>query len=95
MPLDAPAYVHASGNVSAETEALILDLVEWIAKAPRPYEEVMDAWRTSCPRLPVWETACDRRYLVRERGEVRATAAGLAELRRAGRLAAPAEKTPA
>ncbi len=23
----------------------------------RPYDEVMDAWRTSCPRLPVWETA--------------------------------------
>ena len=40
MPFDAPA------DVSAETEALVLDLVEWIAKAPRPYEEVMDAWRT-------------------------------------------------
>mgnify|MGYP002382501856 CR=1 FL=1 len=27
------------------------DLVEWIAKEPRPYADVMDAWRTSCPRL--------------------------------------------
>jgi len=50
-------------------EPLIADLVEWVAKAPRAYGEVMDAWRTSCPRLTVWEDAVDRGYLVRERGE--------------------------
>ena len=38
-------------------EALILDLVEWVAKTPRSQAEVMEAWRTSCPRLPVWEEA--------------------------------------
>lgn len=42
-----------------ENKALVLDLVEWIAKQPRPYAEVMDAWRTSCPRLPIWEDAVD------------------------------------
>jgi hypothetical protein len=36
-------------------ESLILDLLEWLVKRDRSYEEVMDAWRTSCPRLPVWE----------------------------------------
>ena len=41
-------------------EALILDLVEWISREPRTYRETMDAWRTSCPRLPVWEDAVDR-----------------------------------
>ena len=41
-------------------DALILDLLESIAPAPRPYREVIDAWRTSCPRLPVWEEASDR-----------------------------------
>ncbi len=41
-------------------EALILDLLEWVAKRERSYEEVLDAWRTSCPRLPVWEDANDR-----------------------------------
>jgi hypothetical protein len=41
-------------------EALILDLLEWVAKRERSYAEAMDAWRTSCPRLPVWEDACDR-----------------------------------
>ena len=43
--------------VHVENKALVLDLVEWVAAAPRPYAEVMDAWRTSCPRLPVWEDA--------------------------------------
>jgi len=38
-------------------EALILDLADWLACRDRTYEEVMDAWRTSCPRLPVWEEA--------------------------------------
>ena len=41
-------------------EPLILDLLEWIGPTPRPYPEVLDAWRTSCPRLPVWEDANDR-----------------------------------
>ncbi|MBX9700350.1 MAG: hypothetical protein K2X74_13000, partial [Acetobacteraceae bacterium] len=37
-----------------------LDLVAWVAAAPRPYGEVIEAWRTSCPRLTVWEDAVDR-----------------------------------
>jgi hypothetical protein len=44
-------------------EALIRDLVEWVAKEPRRYAEALDAWRTSCPRLPVWEDAVDRGYI--------------------------------
>ncbi len=46
--------------MAEEHEPLILDLVEWIAAQPRPYSQVMEAWRTSCPRLPVWEDAVDR-----------------------------------
>lgn len=38
-------------------QALVLDLLEWIGPGGRPYAEVMEAWRTSCPRLPVWEEA--------------------------------------
>jgi hypothetical protein len=48
--------------------ALILDLVEWVERRPRPYAEVMEAWRTSCPRLQVWEDAIDGGYLERTRG---------------------------
>jgi hypothetical protein len=55
--------------MSDTIEPLIGDLVEWVSKAPRSYPEVMDAWRTSCPRLTVWEDAVDRGYLVRERVE--------------------------
>ena len=48
-------------------EALILDLLEWVASGERSYAEVMEAWRTSCPRLPVWEEANDRGLVTRER----------------------------
>ena len=41
-------------------ENLILDLLEWVGSRERTYRETMDAWRTSCPRLPVWEDATDR-----------------------------------
>ena len=36
---------------------LTLQFLAWIGEAPRPYAEVMDAWRTSCPRLSIWEDA--------------------------------------
>jgi len=44
-------------------DALVLDLLEWIGPATRPYAEVISAWRTSCPRLPVWEEANARGYV--------------------------------
>ena len=44
-------------------DALILDLLEWIGPNGRPYREVMEAWRTSCPRLPVWEEAQERGFI--------------------------------
>jgi D-3-phosphoglycerate dehydrogenase len=64
-------------------ESLIFDLLEWISNRPeRTYEEVLDAWRTSCPRLPVWEDANDRGLLTTESGNgrvlVKLSAAGLA-----------------
>jgi hypothetical protein len=71
-------------------DPLVLDLVEWVARTPRPLADVLDAWRTSCPRLTVWEDAVDRGFVVREvTGDdgvkVRATEAGLAFLRENGR----------
>jgi hypothetical protein len=49
--------------VSNTVDALILDLLEWIGPTSRPYAEVIEAWRTSCPRLPVWEEANERGFL--------------------------------
>lgn len=48
------------------TDPLVLDLVEWIAREPRPYSEVIETWRTSCPRLTIWEDAVDRGYVARQ-----------------------------
>jgi hypothetical protein len=59
---------------------LILDLVAFVAERPRPYAEVLDAWRTSCPRLTVWEDAVDAGLVVVRDGLVSATPAGLAAL---------------
>jgi hypothetical protein len=65
-------------------EALILDLLEWVASGEKSYEQVMDAWRTSCPRLPIWEDASDRGLITTERVNgrsiVRVTPSGLALL---------------
>jgi len=62
-------------------EGLILDLIEWAADKERTYEETMNAWRTSCPRLPVWEDANDRGFIAVAitdgRSMVRATPKGL------------------
>ena len=68
--------------MSDTIEPLLLDLVAWVAKEPRDYFETMDAWRTSCPRLPVWEEANERGLVTRAR-----TANGVAivEVTRKGR----------
>jgi DNA-binding PadR family transcriptional regulator len=65
-------------------ESLILDLLEWLDSRDRSYAEVMDAWRTSCPKLPVWEDANARGLIATERvggrSIVRVTPAGRAVL---------------
>ena len=45
-------------------DVLVMDLVESIGFSSRPYAEVIEACRTSCPRLPVWEEANQRGLLV-------------------------------
>jgi len=74
-------------------QPLIDDLLEWIGSA-RPYAEVMEAWRTSCPCLPVWEEANLRGLLDRRRNatgtvEVFLTERGLEQLRSSRQCAAP------
>jgi hypothetical protein len=74
------------------TDALILDLLEWLALKPRPYTEVMEAWRTSCPRFTVWEDALDRGFVVRrdvtgDDALIELTALGRSLLEASGRAA--------
>ena len=72
--------------MSVTLEPLIVDFVAWLAAAPRPYAEALEAWRTNCPRLTVWEDAHDRGLVARGRGVdggmlVVPTEAGLAIIR--------------
>jgi hypothetical protein len=75
-------------------EPLLLDLLEWVAREDRSYAEVMEAWRTSCPRLPVWEEATDRGFLQRtaaggSSAQIMLTDAGRRFLRDNGRMQGP------
>jgi hypothetical protein len=69
-------------------DALLHDMLDWIGRDARPYSEVMEAWRTSCPRLPVWEDANDRGFVEQARlggcAMVRITAEGRAFLSKRG-----------
>ncbi|UYN96706.1 MAG: hypothetical protein KIT25_07180 [Enhydrobacter sp.] len=64
----------------------MIQFLQWIADRPRTREDVMEAWKSSCPRFPVWEDA-RAEDLVRQcrgaRGEhrVELTARGRAALR--------------
>ncbi len=72
--------------------SLLLDLLEWVASRERSYEEVMNVWRTSCPRFPIWENARARELLFTEerdgRAVVRVTAPGFELLKSSGRASA-------
>jgi hypothetical protein len=39
------------------TAASTLELLGWLCERERTYDETMEAWRTSCPRLSAWEDA--------------------------------------
>ena len=80
--------------MAADTQALLLDLLEWLAGGPRPYDEVMAAWRTTCPNLTIWEDALDQGLVGRERHQdggtfVVLTPPGRDLLADAGRLLIP------
>ena len=52
--------------------SLTLQLLSWVADRPRTYGETMEAWRTTCPRLTIWEDAVsDGLLAVEEAGAMR------------------------
>jgi hypothetical protein len=81
----------AKTPIADPSDPLVLDLVEWIARQPRLYSEVIETWRTSCPRLTIWEDAVDRGYVAREAvaggARVAITPEGQKLLREHGRVA--------
>jgi D-3-phosphoglycerate dehydrogenase len=79
--------------MAENVDALILDLLEHVAVKERNYDDVLEAWHTSCPKLPVWEEANDRGLVTRVRANgcavVRITPAGAALLKELRRLPLP------
>lgn len=75
--------------MAMSADPLVLDFVEWIACKPRPHAEVVETWRTSCPRLTIWEDAADAGYVARRPaaggGVIVVTEAGARLLRDNGR----------
>jgi len=71
-------------------DALILDLLEYVAIKDRKYSEVIEAWHTSCPKLPVWEEATERGLVTQTRvnghSVVRITASGTALLKQCRKM---------
>jgi hypothetical protein len=72
--------------MSDSPSLIMIQFLSWVADRPRSYAETMEAWRTSCPRLSVWEDAVIA-DLVRLEGKsgrsVRLTERGAAVLRQA------------
>ena len=71
--------------MSLPVNALTLQLLEWLAAAPRSYADTMDAWRSTCPRMTIWEDALKDGLVVYEAATskmVRLTPRGDALLRR-------------
>jgi hypothetical protein len=48
---------NANRVASTAAELLTRDFLAWLESAPRTYAEVMEGWRTSCPRFSIWEDA--------------------------------------
>jgi hypothetical protein len=59
-------FLIEENSMTEAADPLVLDFVEWVAHEPRVYAEVVATWRTSCPRLTIWEDAADRGYVARE-----------------------------
>ena len=52
-------------------QSLTLQLLEWVADRPRSHAELMEAWKTTCPRLSIWEDACAENLVGCETGSER------------------------
>jgi hypothetical protein len=65
-----------SMNDAPGASALTVQLLEWLAERPRSYAETLEAWKTSCPRLTIWDDAVKDRLVRVERGAVVLTSTG-------------------
>jgi hypothetical protein len=69
-----PQELNRLPTVTAPT----VQLLAWIAERSRSYAETIEVWKTSCPRLAVWEDALADQLVRVDRGCVLLTTTGRA-----------------
>ena len=74
---------------SYASSLLMIQFLAWVADRPRTYSQTMDAWRSTCPRLSVWEDAIIDGLVRLDNGTDRAV-----ELTRRGRTALKKAQMP-
>jgi hypothetical protein len=65
---------------SMEISAPTVELLTWVSNRERTYADVVEAWKSNCPRLAVWDDAVTAGLVRSSRGVVALTAAGRAAL---------------
>ncbi len=63
-----------------EITASTLELLSWVTERPRTYEDVVEAWKSNCPRYAVWDDAVTAGLVTAARENVALTERGLAAL---------------
>ena len=63
-----------------EITASTLELLTWVTARPRTYADVVDAWRSNCPRHAVWDDAVTAGLVTAGRDGVALTESGRAAL---------------
>ena len=54
----------ATDHIDAQARhGLVRQLAEWAAERPRSYADAMEAWRSHCPALTIWEDALAARLI--------------------------------
>jgi hypothetical protein len=48
---------NAEASEKAAAAALTQQFLAFVAGGERTYGETMEAWRSTCPRMPIWEDA--------------------------------------
>ena len=80
---DAQLDGGAEEMTATGSDLLMIQFLRWVTEHPRTYVDVMEAWRTSCPRLSIWEDAQADGLVQTDGKTIMLTTRGLERLRSA------------
>jgi ribosomal-protein-alanine N-acetyltransferase len=55
---DSHLFAREVQTMTTSHDHLTLQMLEWIDTSPRTYGELIEVWKTNCPRFAIWEDAC-------------------------------------